>query len=167
LHGLKTNSRPVIVVPPLRLTAYRPLLRMWLSGLILSLTQRKTPPTQRTLLLCDEVGNLGRIDALLTAATLLRSWDLTLWCFWQNAAQLSIYGPQANTLVDNAGVVQVFGARNHRMAQDIANLIGGVSPDEILKMKPDEQILLIEGKLIRCKQARYYSDKAFLNKAMS
>ena len=39
-----------IIVPPLRLlTAYRPLLRLWLSGFILAMTHRKTPPTERTL----------------------------------------------------------------------------------------------------------------------
>jgi len=154
-----------IIVPPLRLTAYQPLLRLWVSGLILALTQRKELPKERTLMLCDEVGNLGRIDALLTAATLMRSWGLTLWTFWQNAAQLSIYGPQANTLVDNAGIVQVFGARNHRMAQDLANVIGGMSAQEILKLPKDEQILLIEGRLTRCKQARYYDDPLFAKAA--
>jgi len=150
-----------IIVPPIRLTAYAPLLRMWLSGLILAMTQRKKPLKERTLMLVDEAGNIGKIDAFLTASTLLRSYGLTLWSFWQAASQLSIYDKQANTLVDNAGVVQVFGARNHRMAEDIANLIGGVSPDEILKMRPDEQILLIEGKLTRCRQVRHYSDKFF------
>ncbi len=112
-------------------------------------------------MLCDEVGNLGRIDALLTAATLLRSFGLTLWCFFQNPGQTSIYGPDAQTLIDNAGVIQVFGTKNHRLAQDIANLIGGVSPTEILRMPSDEQILLIDGKVTRCKQVRHYSDKAF------
>jgi len=150
-----------IIVPPLRLTAYRPMLRIWLSGLILAVTQRKTPPRERTLMLCDEIGNLGRLDALLTAATLLRSWGVTLWTFWQNAAQLQIYGPNANTLIDNAGVIQAFGARNRRMAQDLANLVGSVGPDELLNMPRDEQILLIEGKPLRCRQARYYDDKAF------
>lgn len=150
-----------IIVPPIRLSAYRPLLRMWLCGLILAMTQRPAPPEERTLMLCDEVGNLGRMDALLTAATLLRSWGLTLWTFWQNVAQLQIYGSQANTLVDNAGVIQAFGARNRRMAQDIANIIGSVSPEEIMGLRPDEQLLLIEGKPIRCKQARYYSDRLF------
>ena len=156
-----------IIVPLFRLTAFRPLLRMWLSGLILALTQRKKPPKERTLVLCDEVGNLGRIDALITAATLMRSWGLTLWTFWQNAAQLGIYGPQANTLVDNAGVIQIFGVKNHRMAQDIANLIGGVSADGLLKMPSDQQLLLIDGKLHRARQVRHYSDKAFLGHAMS
>jgi type IV secretion system protein VirD4 len=150
-----------IIVPPFRLNAYRPLLRIWLSGLILAMTQRKRTPKERTLMLVDEVGNLGRMDVLLTAATLMRSWGLTLWTFWQNCAQLSLYGPQANTLVDNAGVIQLFGARNRRMAQDFANMIGGISADEIMNMEADEQILLVEGKLTRCKQARYYSDKLF------
>ena len=156
-----------IIVPPLRLSAYKPLLRAWLSGLMLALTQRKTPPKERTLMLCDEIGNLGRLDALLTAATLLRSWGLTLWTFWQNAAQLSIYGSQANTLVDNAGVIQAFGARNQRMAQDIANLVGGIAPDELLSMSADEQVILMEGKPIRCKQVRHYNDKRLFSVAKS
>jgi type IV secretory pathway TraG/TraD family ATPase VirD4 len=125
------------------------------------MTQRKGAPRERTLMLCDEIGNLGKIDALLTAATLMRSWGLTLWTFWQNAAQLQIYGSQANTIVDNAGVVQIFGARNHRMAQDLANLIGGISAEEILRMRHDQQVLLVEGTLRRCAQVRHYSDQLF------
>jgi type IV secretion system protein VirD4 len=150
-----------VIVPPFRLVAYRPILRLWISGLILAATHRATPPKERTLMLCDEIGNLGRIDAFLTAATLLRSWGVTLWTFWQNLAQLQVYGAQANTLIDNAGVVQVFGARNLRAAQEIANIVGGMSGEQILNLPPDEQMLLIEGKLMRCKQARYYNDELF------
>jgi type IV secretion system protein VirD4 len=153
-----------IKIPLMRLQAYRPLLRLWLSGLINAFTQRETPPKERTLMLCDEVGNLGRIESLLTCATLLRSFGLTLWTFWQNSAQLQIYGLQANTLVDNAGVIQIFGARNHRMAQDIANLIGGISAEEVLRLPKDGQVLLIEGILKRSSQVRYYDDKAFAAK---
>lgn len=155
-----------IIVPPSRITAYRPVLRAWISGLILAMTQRTKLPAERTLMLCDEAGNIGRIDALFTAATLLRSWGLTLWTLWQNVAQLQAYGVQANTLVDNAGVIQVFGARNLRMAQDLANIIGGVSAEQIMGMGKDEQILLIEGVMTRCKQARYYSDSFFEAKAV-
>ena len=150
-----------IIVPAVRLNAYRPLLRLWLSGLILFMTQRQSAPKERTLMLVDEAGNLGKIDTLLTAATLMRSWALTLWTFWQNAAQLSIYGDQAHTLVDNAGVIQLFGVRNRRMAQDFANLVGGISPDEIMAMRSDEQVLLIENRFVRCKQVRHYSDALF------
>lgn len=62
-----------IIVPPMRLTAYAPSLRVWLSGIILAMTQKRDKPKERTLMLCDEVGNIGRMDSLLTAATLLRS----------------------------------------------------------------------------------------------
>jgi type IV secretion system protein VirD4 len=149
------------IVPPARLHAYSPLLRLWLTGLILLLTQRTQKPKERTLILCDEIGNLGRIEALLTATTLLRSWGVTVWSFWQNAAQLQIYGAQANTLVDNAGVIQIFGARNYRMAKDLADVVGGISADELLRMPQDEQVLLIESRLARCKQVRHYEDKMF------
>lgn len=151
-----------IIVPPARLHGFSPLLRLWLSGLLLTLTQRKTRPKERTLMLCDEIGNLGRMDALITAATLLRSWGLTLWTFWQNAAQLKLYGDQANTLVDNAGVIQTFGARNLRMAQDLINVLGGISAEELMRMRPDEQILLVEGKMVRARQVRYYENQEFL-----
>ena len=63
--------------------------------------------------------------------------------------------------MDNAGVIQIFGARNRRMAQDLANIVGDVTPEEILSMKQDQQMLLTEGKLMRCKQTRYYSDHLF------
>jgi type IV secretion system protein VirD4 len=86
---------------------------------------------------------------------------LTLWSFWQNVAQLQIYGSQANTLIDNAGVIQAFGAKNMRMAQDLANILGGMSAEHILNLPSNEQILLIDGKLRRCKQARYYNDEFF------
>jgi type IV secretion system protein VirD4 len=122
---------------------------------------RRGVPEERTLMLCDEMGNLGRIEAFLTAATLLRSSGLTLWSFFQNATQLSIYGEQAQTLVDNAGVVQCFGPRNRRAAQDFANLVGG-SVDEVIRMGSDEQLLLIEGGAPTfARQVRYYSDEAF------
>ena len=47
----------------------------------------------------------------------------------------------------NAGVIQVFGARNLRMAQDFANIVGGISAEQIMKMEPDEQLLLIEERM--------------------
>jgi type IV secretory pathway TraG/TraD family ATPase VirD4 len=99
------------------------------------------------------------------ATTLLRAGGLTVWSFWQNAAQLQIYGSQANTLLDNAGIIQIFGIRNYRMAQDLANVVGGISADELLGLPPNEQILLIESKLLRCRQVRHYDDREFLKRA--
>ena len=70
-------------------------------------------------------------------------------------------GTQANTLTDNAGVIQIFGVRNDRMAQDLVNVIGGMSAEELLRMPGNEQVLLIESKLRRCQQIRHYEDRMF------
>jgi type IV secretion system protein VirD4 len=91
---------------------------------------------------------------------------MTLWTFWQNAAQLQLYGAQANTLIDNAGVIQAFSSRNLRMAQEYASMVGGLSADRVMSMKPDEELLLIEGRHIRCKQVRYYKDELFQPQGM-
>jgi type IV secretion system protein VirD4 len=108
---------------------------------------------------------LPALEALLLATTLLRAGGLTVWSFWQNAAQLQIYGSQANTLVDNAGVIQIFGIRNYRMAQDLANVIGGIAADALMALPRNEQILLVESKLRGCKQVRHYDDREFLKGA--
>jgi type IV secretion system protein VirD4 len=159
------EGRPMtvyIVVPPHRLRAYRPILRVWLSGLIMAFTQRKEIPIHRTLMLCDEIGNLGYLDAFVTAATLLRGWGVTMWSFWQNLSQLEQYGHDARTLIDNAGVIQLFGARNFRAAKDFVDLVGGISAEDIMQLKPDEQILLIEGGYPVCaKTVRYFEDELF------
>lgn len=152
-----------LIVPPHRLHAYRPLLRAWLTGLIMAFTTREAPPQSRTLLLCDEIGSLGRIDAFLTAATLLRGYGLTLWTFWQSAAQLEQrYGGDARTIIDNAGVIQLFTPTNRRAARDFCELVGGVDPDALMQMRRDEQLLLIDGGQPRqAKRLRYFEEARF------
>jgi hypothetical protein len=54
-----------------------------------SMDEQVSAPKERTLVLCDETGNLGRIDALLTAITMIRLWGLTLWLFWQKCSAAS------------------------------------------------------------------------------
>jgi hypothetical protein len=43
--------------------------------------------------------------------------------------------------------------------------IGGISADGILNMRNDEQILLIESKIFRCRQKRYYESKELFGAA--
>jgi type IV secretion system protein VirD4 len=151
-----------IAVPPDRLAAFAPLLRLWLTGLIHLLTRRRAPRAHRTLMLIDEAAQVGRMEAFLTASTLMRSWGLTVWSAWQNIAQIEIYGAQAKTLVDNAGVIQFFGVRNRRSAQEFAALVGGVDADAIMAMRPDEQLILVEGgQPRRARKLRYWEERRF------
>jgi type IV secretion system protein VirD4 len=150
-----------IIVPPAKLLAYRPLLRLWISGLVMALTHREQEPEHKTLFLIDELGNLGKIEGLVTAFTLLRSFGVTIWGFLQNPSQLSIYGSHARTILDNAGVISVFGARNRQMAADFAGIVGG-DVDTIMDMDRDDQLLLIEGgRPILSRRLKYYADPEF------
>jgi hypothetical protein len=48
------------------------------------------------------------------------------------------------------------------MAQEFVNLVGGISVDEVIRLQPDEQILLREGGMPeRAKAVRYYQDPLF------
>ena len=45
---------------------------------------RRERPKHRTLMLCDELGTRGYMQAFVTASTLLRSSGLQLWSVWPN-----------------------------------------------------------------------------------
>jgi type IV secretory pathway TraG/TraD family ATPase VirD4 len=47
---------------------------------------------ERTLMLCDEIGNLGGMESAAHGDDAAEGRGLTVWSFWQNAAQLQIYG---------------------------------------------------------------------------
>ena len=37
----------------------------------------------------------------------------------------------------------------------------GISADELLRLSPSEQVLLMEGQLVRCRPVRHYEDQLF------
>jgi type IV secretion system protein VirD4 len=149
-----------IVIPPTKLLSHRAVVRLWLGALILALGARRQMPARRTLMLIDEAGQLGRMEPLLQTATLLRGTGVTLWTFFQSPAQLeSIYGPDAMVLADNAGVIQLFAPRNGRVADAYARLLGDVSPEAVMQLGPDEQMLLVDGgRSFRCRRLSYLDD---------
>jgi type IV secretion system protein VirD4 len=149
-----------IVIPPTKLLSHRSVVRLWLGALILALGARRRRPARRTLMLIDEAGQLGRMEPLLQTATLLRGCGVTLWTFFQSPAQIeSIYGPDAMVLADNAGVIQLFAARNGRVAESYARLLGDVSPEAVMQLGPDEQLLLMDGgRSFRCRRINYLDD---------
>lgn len=148
-----------IVVPPIRMAAYAPVLRLWLTGLLSALMARTRKLEHRTLMMCDELGALGYVDAFVTASTLLRSFDTQLWSFWQNPAQLEIYKHHRRTILDNAGVIQLLGVRNQLAADEFASMIGGISADRIMALKPEEALMVVDGaapEVVR--RLRYFDD---------
>jgi type IV secretion system protein VirD4 len=149
-----------LVLPPDKLASHRNLLRLWLSAMLLLLMQRRRIPRLPTLFLIDEAAQLGRLELLLQAVTLMRGYGLMCWTFWQDAAQLkSLYPQEWPTLINNCATLQLFGARNLKAAEEIAGLVGGIAPETILGLAPDEQVLLVPGQRPQlCRRLDYLHD---------
>jgi type IV secretion system protein VirD4 len=99
-----------LVIPPNRLDTARPLLRTWLMTLSTVLLKRTVRPEHSTLLLIDEAAQMGRMELMLQAMTLLRGYGLQCWSFWQDLSQLQgVYPETWQTILSNTSAIQMFG----------------------------------------------------------
>ncbi|SHF68351.1 type IV secretion system protein VirD4 [Litoreibacter ascidiaceicola] len=146
----------------------------------------KTP----VLFLLDEFAALGRLEAVERAMGLMAGYGLQLWPILQDMSQLrDLYGDRANTFIANAGVQQVFGVNDFETAKWLSQMIGQettgyqtdsykpgdnpsfsnnltgrdlLTPDEIMQMPPDLQLLRVQGQPSALAQKlRYYADREF------
>lgn len=152
-----------------------------------SASQRLKAPT---LFLLDEFAALGRLEAVERAMGLMAGYGLQLWPILQDMSQLrDLYGDRANTFIANAGVQQVFGVNDFETAKWLSQMIGQetsrfqtdsfkpgdgpsfsnhltgrdlLTPDEIMQMPPNVQLLRVQGQPSALAQKlRYYADPEF------
>jgi type IV secretion system protein VirD4 len=152
-----------------------------------SATQRLSSPT---LFLLDEFAALGRVEAVERAMGLMAGYGLQLWPILQDMSQLKdLYGERAGTFIANAGVQQVFGVNDFETAKWLSQMIGQetagfqtdsfkpgdgpsfsnnltgrdlLTPDEIMQLPPDRQLLRVQGQATAVAQKlRYYADPEF------
>lgn len=152
-----------LVIPPNKIKAFSSLLRLWIVSLLYLLTERKSRPKIPTLMLIDEAGNLGKMDTLISSITLLRSYGIRIWTFWQDLGFMKRLYPQDwTTLLNNCDVVQAFGLRNFLMAKEIAEVFGTFSPQQLMQLPANEALLARAGKKVeRMKRLDYLIDKRF------
>jgi len=150
----------------------------------------QTPPTAPTLFLLDEFAALGRLEAVERAMGLMADYGLQLWPILQDMSQLKdLYGARANTFIANAGVQQVFGVNDYETAKWLSQTMGQattgyqtqsmklgedpstshnltgrdlLTPDEIMQMPANVQLLRIQGQPPAVVQKlKYYADPEF------
>lgn len=150
-------------------------------------SQRLSSPT---LFLLDEFAALGRLETVERAMGLMAGYGLQLWPILQDMSQLrDLYGERAGTFIANAGVQQVFGVNDFETAKWLSQMIGQetagfqtdsfkpgdgpsfsnnltgrdlLTPDEIMQLPPDRQLLRVQGQATAVAQKlRYYADPEF------
>ena len=143
-----------------------------------------------TLFLLDEFAALGRLEVVERAMGLMAGYGLQLWPILQDMSQLrDLYGERAGTFIANAGVQQVFGVNDFETAKWLSQMIGQettgfqtdsykpgdnpsfsnnltgrdlLTPDEIMQMPPELQLLRVQGQPSALAQKlRYYADPEF------
>lgn len=158
------DGRPMTIylrVPPHMLSGHGRILRLWVATILTTVAERKVRPAIPDLFLVDEAATLGRLDELLTAASLLRGYGLRTWTFWQSIGQIEgLYGHRAREILDNAGTLSMFGASNAASARALENITG--YGGDILGMPRGEQILCRQGEEpVRAQKLDYRSDRAY------
>jgi type IV secretion system protein VirD4 len=152
-----------LVIPPDKLASHGALLRLWIGSLLKTVMSRTERPAQDTLFIIDECAQLGQLEHLRVAMTLLRGYGLKVWAFFQDLSQLRrLYPDDWQTIVNNAAVFQTFGLTNHVMATETASLVGDVDAFSLRSLARDRQVLAAaRARAQVCKLPDYLRDPEF------
>lgn len=135
-----------LVLPPDKLLSHGKLLRLWLGVLMAALSRRRHRPERPTLLLIDEAAQLGPMDELRTAVTLMRGYGVKCWSFWQDLSQLQrTYPFDWPSIVNNCAVQQYFGLSMPQVAGEVETYLNGSSPRPLSQLADSAALLLRRG----------------------
>lgn len=152
-----------LVLSPHMLSSHGRFLRLWISTLLALIIRRRRRPEWATLFILDEAAQLGTLDELRTALTLLRGYGLQTWSFWQDLSQIRMLYPYDwQTMINNCAVIQSFGPNTQRAAADATELMGFMTPSEFLALERDEMLLQIAGdEAVVARRPNYLTDPVF------
>lgn len=181
---LKRNSGTSIFlcIPPDRLDTYGRWLRLMVNEALLDMVAEPTKPDLSVLFLLDEFAALGQLQSVKRAMGLMAGYGMRLWPFLQDLSQLkATYGEAAQTFFANAGAIQWFGVNDIETAKQVSETIGQttvlmherdgdtksharslITPDELMTMDGDKQIVMLQGQRPALTwKIRYFDDPAF------
>ena len=162
-----TRGDPIsifVVVPPEKLESHGKLLRLWIGVMMAAITRRSRRPELPTLFILDEAAQLGPLQQLRQAITLLRGYGLRTWSFWQDLSQLQMLYPQDwKTMINNCEVLQAFGFSNARVARDGRELTGYEDWRVLQDLDFHEMVLAIAGdRPVIARKPNYLEDPTFI-----
>ena len=129
LRDLKTEGQVSIymILPPHYLTRYVRLFRLWITMAMASMTRTYKKPADGcpVLFMLDEMAQLGTMDMMRQAVSLLAGYGMSLWMIWQDLSQLkALYEVDWPSFIANAKIQQFFGINDHETAKYISEMLG-------------------------------------------
>ena len=129
LRDLKTKGCVTIylILPPHYLAQYGRLFRLWITMAMASMTRTIGKPKDGgpVLFILDEMAQLGTMDMMRKAVSLLAGYGMSVWMIWQDLSQLkSLYKDDWPSFIANAKIQQFFGINDHETAKYISEMLG-------------------------------------------
>ncbi len=129
LRDLKTKGGVTIylILPPHYLAQYGRLFRLWITMAMASMTRTIGKPKDGcpVLFILDEMAQLGTMDMMRKAVSLLAGYGMSVWMIWQDLSQLkSLYKEDWPSFIANAKIQQFFGINDHETAKYISEMLG-------------------------------------------
>ncbi len=116
-----------MVMPPHHLPNYVRCIRLWITMAMKSMTSSMEPPADGcpVLFMLDEMAQLGTMNNLRQAVSLLAGYGMTIWMIWQDLSQLkSLYEHDWPSFLANAKIQQYFGINDQETAKHISEMLG-------------------------------------------
>jgi type IV secretion system protein VirD4 len=122
---LKGKMTVYLIIPPDRMRAQSPLLRLWVGSMLRAVVKGGLQSGRRVHFVLDEAASLGHMDVLDDAVDKLRGYGVRLLFLYQSLGQLRRCFPegQDQTLLSN--VTQVyFGVNDQQTAEYVSARLG-------------------------------------------
>ncbi|EIP3317324.1 type IV secretory system conjugative DNA transfer family protein [Salmonella enterica] len=124
LADLKRKPMTVyLVMPPSRLEANKRYIRAFVGQCLAAITASNEKPAFKVAFLLDEFAQLGRMQAVEDAISLVRGYGAAFWLFVQDLSQLKAIYPKWQTFLANTGK-QFFGTADYDTAKFISDSLG-------------------------------------------
>lgn len=117
-------SHVFLNVPAEYLKLWSPLLRTMFT--VTMLYKSRAPNAKRVTLVCDEAGQAGRAEFLLSAFSYGRGFGVRAWALFQDIGQIArnFDRTAVQSLIGNAQVRQFFGVRDYETAKLVSEMLG-------------------------------------------
>jgi type IV secretion system protein VirD4 len=156
-----------LVIPPTKLLSHATLLRLWVATLLGVICERAICPSKPTLLIIDELAQLGPLPLVKQAVTLLRGYGVRCALFLQSMSQLRGLWPlDYESVAENCGTILTFGHTSLSMSRQAADLFGDVAAETLFALPPDQLALHRAGKKTEIvRRLDYLDDPLFRGRA--
>lgn len=124
LSDIKAKAMTIYLVMPANRIAHNArFLRLFISAVISAITASQVQPLHRVAFLLDEFGQLGYLQQIEEAVSLMRGYGLAFWVFIQDLSQLKGSYPKWQTFLANSAKT-FYGTDDYDTAKYISDSLG-------------------------------------------